>query len=367
MQAENKGAGPTPQPVEELPNFRRLAVRIFFFNMLVLAAAYTMYWYWIANAVEAEVLSWIQHQRTRGHVLTFDKLERGGWPLAVTLAFKGARYAPSQEAPGWSWYGDGITLRHPIREPEKLGITLSGSQEITFGTGESARTYAGSFQEAAGEMEAGGWLPNGSAEIKELALMNAAGNRGLAVGDLSVQAKGDAAAPASPTEPGYIVTAEARQLRLPFEGLPFGAVLPKAAVQAEIVGALAPGPWPQTLKAWAQAGGTLELTKINLGYGPVVADGTGTLALDSTGQPMGAFSFNIEGLQELLNKLQAEDVIDGAAAQAVRVLLILKTKTGPDGKSSVRMPLSLQDRVLSIGPVAIGKLPAIHWSGADAP
>lgn len=367
MQSETPDAGPTPQPVEAMPDFRRLAVRIFFFNMLILTAAYTLYWYWVANAVEVEVLSWIQHQRARGHALTFDKLDRGGWPLAVTLTFKGARYAPAQDAPAWSWYGDGITLRHPIREPEKLGITLAGSQELTFGSGSGAATYAGSFQEATGEMVAGGWLPNGAATIKEMALMNAAGNRGLAVGGLSLRAEGDAAAPASPRDAGYIVTLEARQFHLPFTGLPFGAVLPNLDVQAEIMGALAPAPWPDAVKVWARDGGTLELTKINVGYGPVAANGTGTLALDRAGQPMGAFSFNVEGLPDLLNKLEADGVIEGAAAQAVRTLIILKTKTGPNGKPTVRMPLSLQDQVISIGPVALGRLPIIRWSGAAVP
>lgn len=367
MQAETPGAGPTSQPVEPMPDFRRLAVRIFFFNILILAGAYTLYWYWVANAVEAGVLSWVQHQQARGHALSFDKLERGGWPMAVTLTFKGARYAPSQDAPAWAWYGEGITLTRPLAASEKLGITLAGSQELTFGSGTGATTYAGSFQEAAGEMVAGGWLPNGAMLIKEMALMNAAGDRGLAVGGLSVRAEGDAAAPASPRDAGYIVTAEARQLRLPFTGLPFGAVLPDLDVQAEIMGALAPAPWPEAAKAWARDGGTLELTKINIGYGPVTANGTGTLALDQTGQPMGAFSFNVEGLPDLLNKLEADGVIEGAAAQAVRTLVILKTKTGPNGKPTVRLPLSLQDRVISVGPVTLGRLPIIRWSGATVP
>jgi len=105
----------------EGPNFRLLAVRVFFFNMLVLAAAFTLYWYWIANAIELEILMWIKHQRDAGQTVDFSSYSRGGWPMAVTLTFRDLHYAPGAGS-GWSYRVDALTLRHPLDDDVAAGL-----------------------------------------------------------------------------------------------------------------------------------------------------------------------------------------------------------------------------------------------------
>lgn len=352
-------------PADDEPNFRALAVRIFLVNLLVLAGAYTLYWYWTANAVELEIMQWIERQRAAGQTLAFADYSRGGFPLAVTLSFRDVRYAPSASADGWSYHVDGVTLRHRIDNSSSLGITLSGSQQLAFGTGESRTVYGGGFEEAAATLRSGGWLPNGEAMVREMALVEDASQRGLAVGTLTLTAKGNPAQPPAPDKPGYSVALGAARLALPGIGpLPFGPEIAKLTIDAEVMGALRPLPMPDLVSVWREAGGAIELTHVAATYGPVSVEGTGTLTLNPENQPEAAFSFEVEGFPQLVDQLVKTGALNGTTAAGLKGLVMVTARTGADGKSRVRVPLTLQDRVLSVGPVPLATLPIIHWPGS---
>ncbi|MCU0840012.1 MAG: DUF2125 domain-containing protein [Rhodospirillales bacterium] len=364
--APNGAGGPTPD--DEAPDFRRLAIRIFFFNMLVLAAAFTLYWYWVANAVEADILYWIGRQRAAGQTLEFSDYRRGGYPLTVALTFRDVRYAPGGDDAGWSYRVDGVTLSHPLTNPSSLGITLNGSQEVVIGGGGSRSVYGGGFEAAGGTLRAGGWLPNGEFAAREMALVDLASRRGVAVGALALTAAGNAAAPPSPQEPGYRLSMSAARLALPgIDVLPFGPEIAELKVEAEVMGALTPMPLPDLLAAWSEAGGAVELTRLFAAHGPVSAEGTGTLTIAGNGQPEAAFSFHVEGFPLLLDRLVAMGLLDGGTAAGIKGLVMPRAKTDADGKTRVRVPLTLQDGVLTLGPVPLATVPVIRWSGTRVP
>lgn len=349
---------------EAAPDLRRLAGRLLVINLLVLAAAYGVYWYWVANAVEGEILAWIQRQRAAGQVFEFEGYGRGGFPLAVRLAFRGVRYAPTADA--WSYHTEGLVLTHPITRPETLDIAFTGGQALSFAAG--GERFAGGVASATATLRAGGWLPNGEAAVRDLVLSDGTHRRRLAAGELALTAVGDAAAPLAADAPGYVVSVEAARLALPgILPLPFGGEIRHLAITAEVVGALTPQALPALLRQWREEGGAIELTRLSAALGPVVAEGTGTLVLSRDDQPEAAFSFVVEGLPELLDELVALHLLDGAKAAAIKGLVQVRAKTGSDGVSRVRVPLTLQDGELSMGPVPLATVPPIHWPWTRVP
>ena len=70
-----------------------------------------------------------------------------------------------------------------------------------------------------------------------------------------------------------------------------------------VKGAVPDGPLVQAIAAWRDAGGTIELDRLQLNWGGLGATATGTMALDQDLQPIGAFSGGIEGFGAILSAL----------------------------------------------------------------
>ncbi len=71
------------------------------------------------------------------------------------------------------------------------------------------------------------------------------------------------------------------------------------------------GPLPQArditrwAEAWRDGGGSLEITHLTMGWGPLGLTSSATLALDDQLQPMGSGNARIVGYAETLDRLAA--------------------------------------------------------------
>ena len=127
-----------------------------------------------------------------------------------------------------------------------------------------------------------------------------------------------------------------------------------------VQGELALAPWPQTLLRWRDEGGVLDVGALKMDYGPLALSGSGTAALDEAGQPVAAFAAQVSGLFQLIDALRARG--DMGRGEAIAAKLALGVLGGtPDRQAPLNLPLTLQDRVLSVGPVALTQISEIHW------
>ncbi|HCP00642.1 MAG: hypothetical protein CL573_08810 [Alphaproteobacteria bacterium] len=128
-----------------------------------------------------------------------------------------------------------------------------------------------------------------------------------------------------------------------------GALDGKALTQAE-------------LERWRDAGGTLELNDLVLIWGPLHIAGSGALALDRDLQPVGALTADIAGLDQLLDLFELAGHIRTQQAAIARIILSILTRAPTDADNTkARIPVTIQNRQLSIGPVPLLRLPAITW------
>ena len=119
---------------------------------------------------------------------------------------------------------------------------------------------------------------------------------------------------------------------------------------------------PEAMARWRDSGGTLEVKRFTLNHGPLALDGDGTLAIDNRMRPIGAFTLRVKGFEEALDRLAGAGVIKPhPAALAKTVMKALARKQGMPGAEELKVPLSLQDGRLYVGPVALAKLPPIRW------
>ena len=91
--------------------------------------------------------------------------------------------------------------------------------------------------------------------------------------------------------------------------------------------------------------------------------GAGTLALDDALQPVGSFTAEIVGLDRLLDLLERAGQIGPQQAAIARIALAVLTRAPADGgPAQARVPVTVQDRRLSIGPVTLLRLPLVTWN-----
>jgi Uncharacterized protein conserved in bacteria (DUF2125) len=128
------------------------------------------------------------------------------------------------------------------------------------------------------------------------------------------------------------------------------------------------GPLPQTrditrwAAAWRDGGGSLAITHLALGWGPLGLTSSATLALDEQLQPMGSGNGRIVGYAPTLDRLAAAGMLTKSAATAAKAVLSLMAGTGgSDEPSVVDVPLTLQYRTLSMRQVPLVRLPELDW------
>jgi hypothetical protein len=115
-------------------------------------------------------------------------------------------------------------------------------------------------------------------------------------------------------------------------------------------------------EAWRDGGGSLEVTHLAMGWGPLGLTSSATLALDDQLQPMGSGNGRIIGYAETLDRLAAGGILTRSAATAAKAVLSLMAGTSDtDEPSSVDVPLTLQYRTLSMRQVPLLRLPEVDW------
>jgi hypothetical protein len=114
--------------------------------------------------------------------------------------------------------------------------------------------------------------------------------------------------------------------------------------------------------AWRDGGGSLEVRRLALVWGPLDLTASATLAFDDQLQPMGAGSARLVGYAETLDALAAHAVISRSAATASKAVLSLMAHNPEDGSPpDVEVPLTLQYRTLSMRQVPLVRLPELDW------
>jgi len=112
---------------------------------------------------------------------------------------------------------------------------------------------------------------------------------------------------------------------------------------------------PRSLEAWREGGGVLDVHTLSFTWLPFEIKGEGTLTFDKELYPLGAFSARIAGYQDGLNFLVAGEVIQRKNATMARFVLDMLSRSNGKGTKEVQVPITFQDRRISIGSIPVWK------------
>ena len=332
---------------------------------IVLLVGEAIYWRIAAERLRSGYQAWAAEQAAYGWNIESGPPSIGGWPRSavVTVPNLTLRHA------GPTIPGDvklalaGLDLSVALFDPTTLGLSLDGPVHLRVGDLPDA-IVSGETAVATVPLQ-----PTGPQSValraRALRLEPATGAWHVTVGLLNAQAEIAASAAAGQPKPGASFAISSEAIALPaVVKWPLGTNISSLSAEATLTDL--PQADRQGIRQWAEAwrdaGGSLKIAHLAMGWGPLGLTSQATLALDDQLQPMGSGNGRIVGYAETLDRLAAAGALTRPAATAAKaVLSLIATTSDADDPSSVDVPLKLQYRTLSMGLVPLLRLPELDW------
>jgi hypothetical protein len=353
---------------------RRITWAILAAIPILLVAADVVYWRIASDRLRTGFQAWTDARRAEGWEVEAGAVSLGGWPAAATVTVPNLHLHHSgKDFPdGLDWTSASTALRVSLYAPTVLRLSFSGPQHLRVGS--------------APDIVIGGDRIDGVAPLREDAApvydLNARGLRvepasgpwHVTIGLLNAHAD------FAPPHDAGSHDAGSHDADGPRQAVGFAVSAEAIALPAGMRWALGPnissfstqglltGPFPASdsmtaaATAWRDGGGSLNVTHLAMGWGPLGLTGSATLALDDQLQPMGSGNGRLVGYAETLDRLAAAGVLTKSAAIAAKAVLSLIAEGGVgDEPSVVDVPLTLQYRTLSMRQVPLLRLPELDW------
>ncbi|MGZ9112640.1 MAG: DUF2125 domain-containing protein, partial [Rhodoplanes sp.] len=312
----------------------------------------------LTSRLEAGVQQWIAERREQGYDVGYAAIERGGFPRWARVVVTNPAVAMPANAAPLAWSAIRLVVGVDPFHPRRLYIDSPGAHALGVGKGADQMRYEAEAGQFTVVQDIGKAAPASMINVRDLLLKPRAGDgsghdsetrEALTIARLDVSGGSGRA---------VINAADIALPRGP--DLPLGHVVESLAAEATLQGELALQPWPEALFRWRDAGGVLDVTALEARYGPLALSGSGTVALDEAGQPIAAFAARVLGLFPAIDLLRAHGHM--GRGEAVAAKLALGVLAGSSGEQApLDLPLTLQDRVLSVGPVALMPVPEVRW------
>jgi hypothetical protein len=333
---------------------------------LVLLAADTLYWRLAERNLEDGFTTWLGERRAAGWTANAQPVVRGGWPMAATLIVREVflKGGDPDIPGGLSWSADRLVLRVSLLRPGLLEVTADGLQRLRLAE-QPEVPYTADRLQIALPLQTG--VPPRAADITAHNLragmpVGGDGTAGMTVGSLRLHVEFRRAVQSGEPATAFSLQAEAIS---PPPGVArlLGPLISNLTIEGALDG---PVPHARSLAeraaAWRDGGGTLDIQRLALNWGPLDLTCSATLALDEQLQPMGAGSARVVGYAETLDALATHGAISRSAATAAKAVLSLLAHNPEDGSPpDVEVPLTLQYRTLLMRQVPLVRLPELDW------
>ena len=308
--------------------------------------------------------SGVARARAAGWDVRHGAVVAGGWPDSASLRI--ADVSVGLAGPGWApleslrWSGEELSISVSLVRPDNVTIVPVRPRSLRINDGPAIAI-------AADRMEIGLTL-NRQARIASVHVEAAGFNAAIPGLGLLSSGNVDVAMDIDPSadrdRPGIVFSLSAHPVFLPGNvGWGLGSEIRDLLCEGAMNGVLPAGSsLEKRAAAWRDEGGSLDIRKLTLDWGPAKLEASATLALDEELQPMGAGTGKVAGFDAALDALAAQAVLTRSAAKAAKAVMSLLADTPSGGQpAEVEVPLTLQFRTLSVRQVPLIRLPELAW------
>jgi hypothetical protein len=343
--------------------------------VIALLGGHTAYWFVTMHALERGLDIGLAQRRQAGWSAQFGPPARAGYPFSAELAIPDMRILATG-AENISWQAERVRLRIALWHPQQLNIETAGAQTLRLADG-APMPFRADRLHVVIPIEPGfpRWGEASSAQLRARIPMPD-GPAGLMVGQIQAGIGLHPAALEGEAAVTLRLAAAAIQLPDPTRWA-LGPDIATLDLEARLGGplprldlSLGNKSLPDAAGQWRDAGGTLEIDRLHLRWGPLELNTSATLALDASLQPMGSGTVRMRGQAAALDALTEAGIIKPAAAKMARTILALLAKpTAPTSGAAamaeqpVELPVSVQERRLMLRQFPLTRLPVLRWPG----
>jgi hypothetical protein len=353
--------------------------------VVVLAAAWSGFWFYASREAEARINDWQAQQAKAGRVFSCGSQAVGGYPFRIEVRCANAAAELKDTQPPLALKLKEILLVAQVWDPKLLIAEFAGPLTVS-DPGQAPYVNATWTLAQASVRGTPATPERASIAADDLKLTGAAPGNPPLFEAKHAEFHARVQFGSWPQNPAVDLAVKLNTATAPALG-PYTRDPLDADILAVLHGMkdLAPKPLPVRLREWQAAGGRLEVQKARVAQGEALATATGTLALSQRGRLDGALQLNVAGLEKFLPALTGErkgaplsldraapalNAIDRAvpglgarlAPQAQDFAAGLLGLLGPpadiEGKRGVTVPLRFTDGAASVGPIRLGQVPA---------
>ena len=331
--------------------------------------AYFAGWFVVAQVLKSGIADWVTDRRSDGWVVEHGAITLEGFPYSWRASIEEPHLGLTKQDRDYRWSGPAITLNWKPWSPRTVRYSTGGVHHLHIVPDILPETTL-DLVSGEGHLIFG---PHGRLHQLAIVLDGASlslpkaqpvrFNRLQASIDTNPSPKGDE--PAQPhLIPSFRLDGEIFGLTLPAgQRPPLGRTIGHIALGGAIMGRILPGRPSEALAVWQKAGGTVEISRLDWGWGPLVVRSTGTMALDSALQPVAALTGTVTGYGETLEALVNARLIKPRMALIGKLALgAMARKSNGGGRPEIEVPITLQKSLLYIGPVKLLQVRTIRWN-----
>jgi len=332
---------------------RRWPLFVPFAVIVVLAAAWSGFWYFAARAAEQNIAAWMEQEARFGRVYACGSRTFGGYPFRIEMRCTDP-VAEIKTGPLTLKAKEFLAVAQ-VYQPNLIIGEITGplsiaSPDKTLLTGEWRLAQASVHLTLAPVPERISIvIDEGKFEAPA-----ASGAQGAASANhIELHLRLD---PASTTDKPVIdFAATVTGLTIPSAGA-FGARPLDGEVAAVLRGLsdFKPKPLPVRLKEWQAAGGRLEISSARVKQGDAIAVATGDFGLSAAGRVDGTLNLTLAGFDQVVQALLGSQG-KNTGLLAMAGLSFLGKPAVIDGKKAIAVPLRFSDGAVFFGPIPLGK------------
>lgn len=343
----------------------RIRIRFLFIALLLAALGYGAFWHFSARHMKDTVKAELSRLEDKGFTIKTHALRKSGFPYKLALSTQDMTVIAPRHGLPWQAGLEAITLfTHPwtpghlVARLNTLSVIM-GSLSLTAPDGRASI------------LTDGGQNTRLDIDLGPVRLsFPASQDSPLAASRLQIHLRfpgetgNDNAAGAGMDErETALLGPERADIALSFKNLALGRFAPGAPAPAisqlvvisELHGQLPQPVSSQSLTAWRDAGGTLEIKSFILDWGTVQIDAEGSLTLDEDMRPLGAMTLKVVDAVPLVHYLAAQKLIDKTAVpflvESITAITTMESADTPH--NALQLPLTIQNGQILLGPFPI--------------
>ena len=327
--------------------------------------AWTLVWMLAANRIVQRFDEWRAQQAAAGVAIEYENFEVKGWPFGWRAIVE----KPSAKGAGasrWAWSGERLVASVDPRDLSTLSLRLPGEQVAHFGAGDLEANLAlrAADPQARLAFDDKGRVARLDVEFEAAELKSDFTAEPLAARRLALTLSPHRPENATHETDVLDVSLRANAVRLPVPAPALAALgrdLAFLELDARVQGRIVGDTLAKALGAWRDDGGTLDVTRLALAWGPLQFAGDGTLALDAENRPMGAATARIAGYGETIDALAQSGSIQPTVGALMKVAMNFLARIDPlaGNRQTVTVPISAQDGIVSVERFKLFRVPPL--------